>query len=97
MSSIVKIIHTESEEVLFSCPLEEVEKAYRMFDEYEKMGLEVELIVPSTPETLINQLNVSDEDRKNFQKSLDAEIDSHNDDDDNCCYKPAGFETKKIQ
>ena len=96
MSSVVKIIHIDSEEVLFTCTLDEVEKAYRMFDEYEKMGLEVKLIVPSTPETLIDQLSVTDEEKEVYRKSLHDEIDSHNEDDDSCCYQPADLKTKKI-
>ena len=94
MDSEVKIIHTESEEILFSCSLAEVDQAYKRFAEYEEMGLEVKLIVPTTAETLVNQLDVSEEDKKRFRESLSEEIDSH--DDDSCCYKPAGFETKKI-
>ena len=90
----VKIIHEESQEVLFECDIVEVDLAYKMFAEYEEMGLEVKLIVPSTAETLIDHLSVSEEDKETFRKSLAEEIDSH--EDDSCCYKPAGFETKKI-
>lgn len=83
MTNIVKIIHLESEETLFQCSMSEIDQAYKRFSEYEEMGLEVKLIVPSTAETVINLLNIPEDQKENFRKTLAEEIDSHN---DSCCY-----------
>lgn len=94
MKSVVKIIYKDTKETLFECDLNKIGQAYQRFSEYEDMGLDVELIVPSTPQTLINQLHLTDEEKREFEKSLQEEIDEH---DESCCYKLASDTSKIIQ
>lgn len=81
--SEAKVIEKNTEEVLFSCPIEQSEKAYQYAAEMEKLGLDVQVLIPGLPKTLINELGVTEKESETYLKSLDEEIEAH---DDSCCH-----------
>lgn len=85
MKKFVKIIDIPSNDTIFECHLDEIQEAYKKFSEYEELGLEVKLVVPTTAETLYHELGSSNKDLSLLREALEDEIDSHN--DDSCCRK----------
>lgn len=90
--SRLKIYHKETEEILFECSIEEREKAYQKLEEFKELQLDVVLKMPSTPETLLGELNMPKEFQDQYRKSLEDEIEDHN--DESCCYKIASLDEK---
>lgn len=80
------VIHSESKEVLLQVDMDNIHKAYTFIHDMNEMGVEVELIVPTTAETLAHSLGASTEEQKKLKKELHDEIDSHNA-EDSCTYK----------
>ena len=85
MSAKIQIVEVESREVLIECSLEDAEIAYEAAAQFEAQGVDVELIKPGAPESLVECLGISDREKSEYRKSLKEEIDSHND-DDSCCH-----------
>ncbi len=89
----VQVVEKQSLEVLFECPLSEIEKAYQQAKDYESMDLDVEIRAPGSTETLLNTLGIQGRDRQLFAQSIEEEIDSHQDEEifneeiDSCCVK----------
>lgn len=81
MASTIKVIETQSETVLFECPVEQADKAFRYAVEMEGHGVEVSLRSPSVPESLAESLGISEEDKEKLKKALEKEIEDH---DDSC-------------
>ena len=79
------VIHSESKEVLFKTDIDNIDQAYSFMNDMVEMGLEVELIVPSTAQTLAHSLGASPEEQEKLKQELHDEIDSHNE-EDSCCY-----------
>ncbi len=79
MSSLIKVIEIQESQVLFSCPIEESEKAFLKAREFEDMGIEVKIEYPSSSETLLKALGASEEEIDLLKKEIVNEIDSHND------------------
>ncbi len=79
MSNRVKVIEVMSETTLFECPIEDIEIAYQKAREYEEMGIDVEIKAPGLAETLVRSLGANSEEIAEYQKSMDNEIDSHDD------------------
>jgi hypothetical protein len=88
MSSTVKVIDKGSETVLFTCCVSEMHLAYEQAEKYEDMGLDIELISPSIPETLIRSLGANAEDIDKLNESIAAEIKSHIEEDMGCSLCP---------
>ena len=88
MSSTVKVIDKTSETILFTCCVTEMQKAYEEAEKYEEMGLDIELISPSIPETLIRSLGANAEDIEKLNTSIEAEIKSHIEEDLGCSLCP---------
>ncbi len=84
MNSLIKIIDSQSQEELFSCPANESDKAYAYAKQLEDLGIDFEFIKPGTPETLVNELDVSLDQKQEYRESLDQEIHDH---DDSCCWE----------
>ncbi len=84
MSSTVKIIDKETGNILFECPIEQIEKAYEKAEEFEGFGLDIILKAPSLPETLIRSLGASEENVASLNSMLDEEIASHIEEDTGC-------------
>ncbi len=79
MSNLVKIIDQLSNTILFECPMNDLEIAYRKAHEYEEMGLDIQIIAPGLAETLVLSLGATSEEIENYKKSLSDEIDDHDD------------------
>lgn len=82
MQSEVKVIDKISGETLFSCPIEEMEKAYAAASEMEEMGLEVQIKAPHIHQTLANSLGASEQQHQEYEQSMQEELEDH---DSSCC------------
>lgn len=92
MLNTVKIIDNQGQ-VLFHCPLEEMEKAHDYACQMEKMGIEVTLIAPSLPESLAASMGMTDDEAQVLRQSIIQEIEEH---DTGCCLtKKSADETVK--
>lgn len=85
----IQVIDTQSEQVLFECPISESEKAYEYAAKMDQMGLDIHIKAPSITETLSNSLGVSPEQARQMEDSAHDEIADH---DGSCCVT-----TDKIQ
>ncbi|MCK6593702.1 MAG: hypothetical protein L6Q33_00725 [Bacteriovoracaceae bacterium] len=79
MSNRVKVIEVMSETTLFECPIEDIEIAYQKAREYEEMGIDVEIKAPGIAETLVRSLGANTEEIAEYQKSMNDEIEAHED------------------
>ena len=59
-SSKAQVIEKQTQEVLFECEVSEIEKAYKYASDMEAMDLEVEVLAPGLPQTLIDQLGMDE-------------------------------------
>ena len=82
MNSKILVLDSEGQE-LFSCTIEEREKAFEYAKSMEEMGIEVTLSEPSLPETLATSLGMEQEEGVEFRKTLIEEIEEH---DVGCCF-----------
>ncbi len=62
---------------LFKCSSEEIEKAYEYALRMEKLGIEVSLHSPSSPEVLASSLGIGKRGLKLLRNDLQEEINSH--------------------
>jgi hypothetical protein len=81
---LVKVIEKQSEEILFTCPVDEIESAYKFCKDMEEIGLDVELVSPSLAETLLRSLGRDEADIEKLKAEMESEIDDH--DDSSCTY-----------
>lgn len=79
--NLVQVLDTEGQ-ILFSCPVEEEEKAFEYARQMEELGIEVKLSSPSVSETLIQSLGASEEDTQKLREEIIHEIEEH---DTGCC------------
>jgi len=79
MSTRVQVIDNLSGQVLFETSMENIDQAYLKASEYEEMGLDVKVSAPGLTESLISSLGASEEEINAYKSSLEAEINSHND------------------
>ncbi len=80
----IRVVDTETRQVLFECQLDEADKAYQYAAGLEEMGLSVDVINPTLSETLTDSLGLSNEDRRKYEASLEEEIEHH---DGSCCFE----------
>lgn len=74
----MNIVVTDSEnQELFSCSIDEAEKAFQFARDMEALDIDVKIIAPSLPETLINAIGSTEADRLVLQKVIDEEISDH--------------------
>jgi hypothetical protein len=78
MSRTVKVIDNISQTVLFECDITEIDRAYAHATKYEEMGLDINVVAPSLPETLATSLGQSPEQIAKLTKEMDEEIEDHN-------------------
>lgn len=83
MKNTMRVIDSENQ-TLFECPIEDQEKAFSYAKQMEELGIEVKIVSPSLPQTLVNSLGMSEENQKIFDESIDHEIDDH---EGGCCNK----------
>lgn len=86
----VLVVDALSNEVLYECPVEELESAYKRAGEYEEMGLEIKVLAPSVTQTLTNTLGLSHDEEDEYQNSVTAEMEDH---EGSCCVKSAPAQT----
>ncbi|MAE58592.1 MAG: hypothetical protein CME69_06905 [Halobacteriovorax sp.] len=84
MAQDVKLIDQMTGTELFSCDISEIEKAYAKAEEYEEMGLDVKLVAPSIPETLIKSLGAGESDINKLNETITEEIASHIEEEVGC-------------
>lgn len=77
MTQEAKIIHMETEKILFSCSLDKLEELYSYAKLLEENEIEFQIQIPNTSETLIDALGKSPEEIEKFRKSTQEELDDH--------------------
>lgn len=82
--SKIRVVDTDTRQVLFECTLEESEKAYQFAAGLEELGLSVEVMHPTLSQTLTESLGLSNEDRRKYEASVEEEIEHH---DGSCCFE----------
>ncbi|MGZ3789135.1 MAG: hypothetical protein ACXVLQ_11470 [Bacteriovorax sp.] len=80
MSNVVRVIDNLSGSVLLETSLEKLSDAYDFAALMEKEGLDISILAPGLAETLITSLGADDLEIAEYKKSLDNEIESHEDD-----------------
>lgn len=80
----VKVIASDTNEVLFETMVEKLDEAYKFASQMDEMGINVEVIAPTITETLSESLGLSLDDKYHYNKSVDQELEDH---DGSCCVK----------
>jgi hypothetical protein len=83
-NSKIRVVDTDTRQILFECALDESEKAYQFAAGMEEMGLSVEVMHPTLSETLTDSLGLSNEERRKYEASLEEEIEHH---EGSCCFE----------
>lgn len=92
--TLVSVKNLETDEVLFTCPIEEIEQAYSYAADMESLGLNIVLDAPAITQTLAESLGVQGEELENFKDSVREEIEDH---DGSCCVEsPKEDEAREI-
>lgn len=78
----VQVLDVGTGQSLFECSLEESDRAHEFAASMEEMGLDVKVINPTLSETLTSSLGLSMEETKEYQESMDHELEDH---DSSCC------------
>lgn len=73
----------QTQQVLFECDLNEPEKAGKFAADMEEMGLDIEVMVPTLSDTLLESLGMPEEVKEAYKAGLETEIESH---EDSCCF-----------
>ena len=73
----LKVKNSSPEEILSTYSFEQMDEAYQMACEFEKNGVEVELMIPGAAASLANELGLSLEERDKLFGTIDQEIDDH--------------------
>lgn len=90
MSNQVRVIDTLSGTTLFETTIEKINDAYAFATQMEEVGLDIEVVAPGLAETLIRSLGADESEIKEYQQSLQDEIDEHDDSDYGCAVCPPG-------
>ena len=77
MSNRVQVLDTITKVVLFECSIAEMDSAYKKAQEFEAMGLDIELNLPGVSETLMESLGADKEDILLDQLIIEEESCSH--------------------
>lgn len=80
MSNLVRVIDNISGSTLFETTVEKISEAYSFATLMEEAGLDIMIDAPGLAETLIQSLGADDAEIAEYKKSMDNEIDDHNDD-----------------
>lgn len=84
--SKIRVVDTDTRQVLFECGLTEAEKAYQFAASMEEMGVSVDVLNPTLSETLTDSLGLSNEDRRAYEESMAEELEHH---EGSCCFEDA--------
>lgn len=82
MKNNVKVLDKQTKSLLFSCPIEEIEKAYDYAKNMEEMGIEVMVETPTITQTLKSSIMMTTEEEHQFDQIINQEIEDH---DGSCC------------
>lgn len=80
----VKVVSVHTNEALFTCDMDQAEKAYQFMASMEELGLELKVITPTLSQTLTSALGLSIDEQTAYEDSLIEEIEQH---DGSCCGK----------
>lgn len=80
----IRVLDTDSSQVLFECSMQESEKAYQFAGEMEKLGLSVKVQHPTLSQTLSGSLGLSREEMAQYEASMEEEIEHH---EGSCCFE----------
>jgi hypothetical protein len=89
--SKIRVVETDTRQVLFECGIDESDKAYQFAAEMEELGLSVDVLNPTLSETLTDSLGLSNEERRKYEASMEEELEHH---EGSCCFEEPG--DKKI-
>lgn len=84
----IQIIDNISKEVLFEATPDQMDLVYEKATEYEKMGLDIDILSPSVSQSLIISLGASKKDVEELKQSELAELESHNEPTCSPCLQP---------
>jgi hypothetical protein len=87
----VRVIEVSTKQVLFECPVSEVDRAYEAAVGFEALGLDVRVEQPGVSQTLAASLGVTGAPMDEFQESLHDEIEEH---PGSCCFEESGDKSK---
>jgi hypothetical protein len=82
--SKIRVIESQTGQLLFECAVEESDKAYEFAAEMEEMGLEIKVEAPTMSEMLTESLGYSKQQLHSFQESIEEEIEGH---EGSCCFE----------
>lgn len=82
--SKIRVIDTDTRQVLFECAITEAEKAYQFAASMEEMGVSVDVLNPTLSETLTDSLGLSNEARREYEESMEEELEHH---EGSCCFE----------
>lgn len=82
----VKVIASDTNEVLLETTVDKLDEAYKFASQMDQMGINVEVLAPTITETLSDTLGLSLDDKYHYEKSIDQELEDH---DGSCCVKKA--------
>lgn len=82
----IQVIDQETKQILMETNLETADKAYEFAAQMEELGLSVEVHNPTLTQTLSNALGKSEAELKDYEQSLEDEIESH---ESSCCFEDA--------
>lgn len=76
-ASLVKVIDKNTKSILYTCTIENLDSAFENANNYENLGLEVEVITPTVFDTFFTS----------SKEEIEAEINSHKSlgQNDSCC------------
>lgn len=80
MKNQVQVIDNISKSVLFETTFAKINEAYSFATLMEQEGLDISIVAPGLPETLIKCLSSDDRAMTEYKESLDQEISSHEND-----------------
>lgn len=84
----VKVIEKSTQDVLWESDMTKLEEAYKYAAKLEEIGLDVDVIAPTTTDTLIESLKLSGEGKEKYQKILsDESLSSSCITSNSCSYK----------
>ena len=76
-ANVVKVIHRQTGEELFRCPVEDRERAFQFAEQMEALEIEVDLEGPNAIESLGNCLGLNARQAEKLKESLQEEIKEH--------------------
>lgn len=77
MENKIQVIDSQMQ-ILKEFSFEQLSDAYTYAEEMENLGIEISVIAPSLPETLLNSLGAKKGDTDKLRSEIEKELTSHN-------------------